>query len=590
MKVLFNGNIETMVSGAGSAEAIAFDAGRIVAVGSRAQVDAVAGANAQRTDLDGRTVLPGLIDAHHHFSGGVLRPAAIEVGPGRVSDMEGLVTRLREGALLRMRDAWVVAHGYDELALAERRHPLRADLDRACPDRPLLLGHYSWHEGVVNSRALELLGMHKGMPDPPAGVIERGRDGEPTGRVVETAFSMAVAAADDGHADRPGDFVRYLRQYEDELFAQGITRVCDPAVSPSLEALYRQVHASGALRMPIVMLPVSPSGHLCPPWDRLDGSVTGEGPETLRVGPLKIFLDGATRCSMCLTIPQLIVSIVKSIAAQVRTRSFSSATLSSTKDMGLRLGPGLKLHMGVQYFGDDELHRLVRAACDRGFSIAIHALGNGAVDQAVRAIETIRSIHNDVPAPRIEHATIMDHEAVARAAGIGATLVTQPQFLELPIFDAMPAPPGMWFLGHRAMLDAGVHLAGGSDAPVTTYEPFVAMRSAVHRRSGKGQIIQGDQAIEPSEVLAMFTREAARALGALDVTGTLEVGKRADLIVLSERPGADNLERVRVQQTVLAGETVYDAATPGAARAPGVTPRSLPRAERPGVSHQRTLR
>jgi predicted amidohydrolase YtcJ len=234
--------------------------------------------------------------------------------------------------------------------------------------------------------------------------------------------------------------------------------------------------------------------------------------------------------------------------------------LRDTGDLGFHLGPDLALHTGVRCFSIDDGRRIVEAACDAGFSVAIHAIGNGAVEQAIDALGRARAKHRDSPPPRIEHASIIDADAARRAADLGIAVAAQPHFITLPVFDEMPRPPGLRFLAHRTLIDAGVRVGGSSDAPVTAFEPLAAMGSAVTRRTRSGAKLHEEEALSAHEALALYTREAAYIDGSLDIAGTLEPGKRADIVVLSADPcgrGEDTFADVRVDRTILGGQTVF---------------------------------
>jgi predicted amidohydrolase YtcJ len=526
-------------------------------VGAEKQVLEAAGASADVEDLGRRTVLPGFIDAHHHFSGALAQQAAVDCGPGATRDIGGILERLRSRAGEGSGEAWLEGRGYDELALAEGRHPTRAEVDSICPDRPVLLSHYSCHEGVANTRALQLAGYERGTPDPPAGVIERGADGEPTGRVIETAYSRLAMLAETDQLNREADaFLDRIEPYENSLFSKGITRVCDPAVTPAMGAMYRLAAEKDRIRMPMGMLWASGDGHFWPPRDRLSHDPTGAGPEHLRVGHLKFFFDGGNRCAMRMSLWQFLGTAGKTIAGAVKARSL--AGLRTGSDMQLRLGRDACVRTGILFYDPGDAQGLIRIACERGFAISIHAIGNDAVDMALDALERVRDLHPESPPPQIVHACVISSEQASRAAALGLVVVAQPIFLKLPIFGTMSPPPGLRFIALRTLLDAGVRVAGSSDAPVTDCDPLDAVRAAVTRESGKGKTVHAEEAIDACQAVAMYTREAAHSMGCAGITGTLQPGMRADLVVLTGDP-CESIQGVKVARTILNGETVFQA-------------------------------
>ena len=568
MKLLHNGPILTMRHDRAEARALAYDPdnGRIVAVGDEASTraavcQAAAGAAVEELDLAGKAVVPGFIDAHHHLCLNLLYGAAVDCSPAKVSTVEQIAERMSRAAGTTEPGQWVLGKQYDEWRLQSRAHPTRQLLDAACPDHPALLMHYSFHEGVANSAALAALGIDRHTPDPPAGRIVRGAGGEPTGRLLETAVSVVEARAQASllEQDRPG-YIARLGPYEEALLAAGITRLADPSVSPTFERMYQQLHRRGQLRLPLMMMPVGQGGFLTAPLDRMQQDRrTGEGPEQLRVGPLKLFFDGGAQAAVALTPSQLARATAAVLRAALRGRSMTP--LYAVRRSSMRLGRDLRFHTGVSFYDNDaDAGEMVRQAVSHDWSVAIHAVGNVAVDRATAALAASRHRHRVSPPPRIEHATLLDDQLIARLADAEITVAAQPHFISIFEGDGIPPTPGLKRVAIGSLLRAGVHVAGSSDSPVTPFEPLIAMGCAVNRRVGAGPQIDPDEAISVEQALALYTREAARACGCSDHCGTLEPGKRADLVLLSADPRTDDLASLRVEQTILGGETVFSSA------------------------------
>jgi predicted amidohydrolase YtcJ len=178
----------------------------------------------------------------------------------------------------------------------------------------------------------------------------------------------------------------------------------------------------------------------------------------------------------------------------------------------------------------------VRRACQVGFAVASHAEGNVAIDTALFAYERAGASLHRAGIPRLEHFIFAGAEHVARIAGVGAAVVAQPHFLSLPAFRAAPTIPSLRTKPLRWLLDAGVTVAGSSDYPVTGFDPLDGIRSAVSRHVPGLGVREPDQRIDLEEALVLYTRSAARVSGCADTCGTLEVGKRADVVVLSGPP------------------------------------------------------
>jgi predicted amidohydrolase YtcJ len=276
---------------------------------------------------------------------------------------------------------------------------------------------------------------------------------------------------------------------------------------------------------------------------------------------MKLVLDGGEDCALCLTPAQLL-----SISLRTAVRTIARASLDPLRaalQHGIGHWHGGHYHTGVTFYrDDDEIIAFAQEAVGRGFAIAMHAMGNEAVRQALAVVESIRDAHGDDPPPRIEHAMAVESRHVERLAKSGAIVVAQPGFVGIPAAAAIPPLPFDPF-PLRTLHDAGVALSGSSDAPVIGFAPLEAIRAGVTRRGDGGPAVAPDQALDVETLLVMYTREAARACGSLDVCGTLEPGKRADLVVLSADPRAvavESLGALAVDETIVGGRTVFSAA------------------------------
>jgi hypothetical protein len=540
------------------AEAVAVEGGRIAALGRLEDVARRAGPGVEVVEHAG-AVVPGFVDSHHHFALTALYDTAVDCGPEHAPTLAALRQRLAAAAGTLDLGEWLIAAHFDARGVQESRPPARSELDAISPSRPLVLMHFGFHACSANTRALEALGLDRQAPEPAAGYAPRDRRGELAGALFETASSPAEAAVEARLLARPG-FAERPAAHGRRLLAAGITRVADATVSPRVEARYAALAAAGRLPLPVVMLPVGARGYLAPPVDRLDGLATGAriAPDLL-VGPLKLFADGgedlALRVPLC-DVPATLRALGRALARG------EAASLARLPRFRLRLARDRSLRAGLRFLRGPATEALAREAVERGFTLAIHAMGNAAVDDALDLLARVRPWHRDTPPPRIEHAYLCGDRQLRRAADLGVTLAVQPSFLALSEGVASPLPSAQ-ILPLRAALDRGVSLAFGSDHPVVSFDPLAALRAAVTRRCEGGAAIHPEQAVTPLEALVASTREAARACGCLDECGTIEPGKRADLAVLSRDPrglDVEGLRDLRVVATVLAGATVFSAA------------------------------
>ena len=491
----------------------------------------------------GRTILPGFIDAHHHAGLHALYGGAPRLAPPEVTDIESLQRAIAAEAE-RTRDGWIVVTDWDEERLAERRAPTRQELDDACPDRPVLAMHYSFHRAVANSRALEEGRIDRNTADPSGGIIERGRDGVPSGLLIERAMGAVESRARASLLARDADgFVTRLGLHYEALVAKGITRIVDAMVPEPLAVLFEEAARRGLVRVPTMLMPCATSGgYLDAPWSALEERPTGEarGPN-LTVGPLKLVFDGSPVCAMCLGWWQVAGSVVSTIALTLRHWSLGALRTSMSTKPAL----GAKLRTGILLYDPSEATKIIREATARGFRIATHAIGNAAVDLALDAYEEVKP-----PYARIEHSMALSELQIARLADVGAAVVTQPNFLMFPAIANAPTVPGLTTFPIRSLLARGVVVAGSSDFPCASFDPMLGIRSAMDRLTSLGDVREPDERVSREEAIALYTKNAALAAGCLDECGSLDVGKRADLVVLE---GDD------VRATIVAGEVVYGA-------------------------------
>ncbi len=551
--VLVNGDVRTLNERGDRAEAIAWKSGRIAAVGTRAEVELAAGPEAECVDLGGATVLPGFIDAHHHPGIVALYGGVVRLVPPLITDIRSLQEALAARAAVTEPGAWVVATNWDEHLLAEGRAPTRAELDDAVPDHPLFAMHYTCHRAATNSRGLEAAGIGKDTPEPAGGAILRGKGHLPTGVLVERALcGVETLARRSLIARDPEGFLRRLATHYRAMAQAGITRVVDATVTPDVMALYRESARRGEVLVPTMMLPVSDLSYLQPPWDVVGGPLPQDADDDLlTTGPIKLVFDGVPGCAMCLTWWQAFGATLRAWGLAVQRGTFEP--LRTALSLGPQLGADLKLRTGIRMYPTEEATRIVRAASERGFGVATHAIGNEAVEIAVAA-------YAEVPQPaglrglrRLEHASFLDLALVRKIADVGAAVVSQPELVRLPTLAHAASIPGMRYMPHRWLLDAKVKLVGSSDHPVAGLDPLEGVRAAIDRRTVRGHAHEPDQAIDLDEALLMYTRTAAEVCGVLDRCGTLEVGKRADLVVLDTPLDLHTLARAKVANTLIGG-------------------------------------
>lgn len=519
--VLYNGRVLTQAAQP-VAGAVGIRDGRIAAVGRVEDVMHAAGATAGRVDLAGRTLVPGLNDAHAHiWKIGHLLTTMLDLRG--VESIDELTERVRRFGRRLPEGSWLLGRGYNEAAMAERRPPTRADLDRASPDRPVVLTRTCGHIYAVNSRALAAAGIGPNTSAPVGGILERDERGEPTGLLHETAMGlvtrvMPLPSADDYEAM----IVAALRHQ----LSFGITSSSDCGVSPALLAVYRAVDRKGGLPSRINVMPLR----------RVDG-VAAPVPlperfesEKLRVDTMKFLADGGL--------------------------SGATAALSANYRHADQ--------KGVLRFDREELLGLCRETHGAGWRIATHAIGDVAIEQMLDIYESLGP-HPCGIAHRIEHFGLPDATQLARAAALKIIAAPQAIFIHSLGRNFRNYLPDS-FLPRtypiRAMLDAGVRVALSSDAPVVEDDnPLIGMMAAITRRDKEGHVIAPEQAISAREALFGYTMGGAVASGDELNRGSIELGKWADLAVLSGDPLSvppEALPEIKVDLTFVAGRIAFE--------------------------------
>jgi predicted amidohydrolase YtcJ len=505
------GRVLTMDRALPAPEVVVLENGRIAAVGTREVLNAYPGAVVE--NLAGRTLLPGFIDAHNHLSIAALHPLWADLSA--VTTVAELQRALSAQARREPEAHWVRGAGWNETTsgLVLDRH----QLDALGLDRPVIVAHYTLHQCVVSSQGLDELGIGRTTPDPAGGLVARGSDGAPSGLLIERAWSLAHARSMAAYRD-PQRWAELFAARARQLLRHGITCVHDAACGPSAEAVYRAMAAAGTLPLSVLVMPHADAILTAPSAQRLEGPVTGEGDEQLRVGPVKLFADGGIA-------PAMSVSIA-----------------------------GQRSAFGIE-FTDLAAHALAAAA--RGFRVAVHALGNVGLAAALDACRQVQRRHPSADHRfRIEHALLASRGQVDEMAGLGVVGVVQPGFVchvGAAVGD-VPFDEETW-MAFGDMARASVPLAASSDDPCAIYEPVRTASYGATRRTAHGSVLGADQALAYEDWLRAYTAGAAYAGGQEDERGTLTPGKRADLVVLD---GAlDRESPPRVVQTWVAGERVY---------------------------------
>jgi hypothetical protein len=503
------------------AEAVAVRDGRVVGVGSAYDLGFRADVETRVVDVEGRVVLPGFVDAHTHLT--ALGRRLVHADLGGAADREEALDRLRERA--GETDGWVLGVGYDESAWDGGGYLTRDDLDAVSADRPVVAVREDMHVASLNGVALDRL--REDLPDRD---VQTGPDG-PTGVVVEAAVEAVEAAiAPDATETRA-----LVEAAQAHAVARGVTGVHDVVRRSHTPRVYRDMAAAGDLDVRVRL------NYTADHLDALTGAglATGHGTEMVRVGAVKAFADGS----------------IGGRTARL-SRPYADAP-AATAGLGEAAGTGADGTsgdaVGTWLLPPDELRDLVVRADAAGFQVAVHAIGDRAVDAALDAFAAV-----DAPGTsrhRVEHAELASDDAIERMAGAGIVASVQPNF------HRWSGPDGLYAarLGDRwretnrlaTLEEAGVRLAFGSDC--IPLDPLAGIHHAVTAPVPAGRLDVG-------RAVRAYTRGGAYAGFDEGRAGTLTVGGYGDLVALDRSPwdNADALDDVTVDVTVVDGRVVYD--------------------------------
>src|SRR5215210_2632606 len=535
--VLTGGVVHTVDAARSRARAVAIRDGRIVAVGGEQAIEAHVGASTRVVDLEGRMVVPGFQDAHvHPIGGGVTRSLCDLHDAGGRDEYLAIV---REYAAAHPEREWITG-GRWSMDDFPGGMPHRRDLDALVPDRPVFLPNRDGHGVWANSRALEIASIDRDTPDPADGRIERDADGEPTGMLQEGAADLVERRIPK---DTPADLEEGLRVAQAYLHSLGITAWQDAIVTSQELDTYTALAGRGELSARVV-------GALW--WDRARGA---EQIEELVAQRDRAPIGGFRATS---------VKIMQDGILENFTGGMVDPYLGAD---GRPTG-----NRGLSFVDPARLGGYVTALDAAGFQVHFHAIGDRAVREALDAVEAARRENGwSDGRPHISHIQLIQPSDVPRFAQLGVAANAQPYWacndgqmtnLTIPFLGPERA---RWQYPYRSLRRAGAVLAMGSDWSVSTPNPLLEMEVAVTRVSdrsrGRREPLLPEEALDATDALAAFTMGSAWVNHLDTETGSIEVGKLADLAILDRdilAPDAGPIGDARVLMTLVEGETVFE--------------------------------
>jgi hypothetical protein len=511
--ILYNAKVYTLNRKKPEAQAIGVKGNKIVKVGSNVEVLKLKTFKTNAIDLKGKTVLPGFVDCHIHMRSYAKTLEQIELRD--VVSIKQLQRRLRKVATARPSSTWITARGFDEEKFKEKRLPTRFDLDKAVLNNPVLLTRVCGHLSVANSKALELADITKDTALAEGGIIQKNpKTGDPTGILLENAQNLVAEVI-----PKP-DKKELLRIYEkacQKAAEKGLTSAHCIIYDPKDVSVVRELRRQNKLKLRIHL--IIPVEYL----DELDELASMENRKT-RMGSIKVYADG-------------------SLGAHTAALHKPYADDKTTK--------------GIHIYPQKKLEKLLLKVHENGFQLAIHAIGDEAVESVLDALEkALRQKPKEDHRHRIEHASVLSKRLIRRMKKLGVIASVQPHFVASDFWTAkrLGKRRARWTYSFKSLIKSGIVTCGGSDCPIEPIDPLLGIWAAVARKIFPQERLTVDEAIR------LYTINAAFVSREENVKGSIERGKFADLTVLSQDPykiEADNIRSIRVDMTIVDGEIVY---------------------------------
>lgn len=533
------------------AEAVAVQDGKVVAVGTDADVLKHKGPKTRVIDAGGKLVLPGLMDSHSHPVG-----AALSEWKEPLPDAKSLAdvfAIIRKKAETTPEGQWIVLRYTFPTRLDEARFPTKAELDMAAPKHPVL--YHAGPAGIVNSLALKVSGVTKDTPNPPAGVVVKDpATGAPTG-MIRNAYGVLKGVPAAGGEATPADRKAAVKKLFHLYNERGLTSVGDRNASRADLDLYRELHASGELtvRMNVArsFTPYGTREQVAKRFDELPGpdklgGPTGVGDDWVRVGPIKLFLDGG----------------MLNGTAYMRQPWPKGPTYQVTQDD----------YRGLLFIPQEQLRTVVGEGVRRGWQMTAHTAGEGAMDELLDAYEFVnRSTPIKDLRLCITHANFPSKRNLERCKQLGVVADVQPAWLYkdgTTLLNVLGKERVRWFQPYKSWLEYTT-IGGGSDHmlrfdPLNStnpWDPWLGMAVALHRTTERGTELFPEEALTREQAIRLYTINNAYITHEEKAKGSLEVGKLGDLIVIDRDVltcPAKDVAKTQVLLTVVGGQVVYE--------------------------------
>ena len=524
--VFLNGNVITVDEENSLAEAVSVKNGRILRVGSNEYVKETIGSKTAVHDLDGRTLLPGLIDSHMHPGGswGAYLVRGVACGPD-FENVEDMIEAVREKVALTPKGNWILGYGMDDVKMG--RYPTREELDDVAPDNPLYIQRRDGHNGVANSLALEKAGIGGDTPDPEHGKIERDSTGEPTGLLRESAKDLVYHKMPPYSED---ELYEGLKLVYDTCISYGLTTIHASMVSPAEFRAMQRLKREGNLKVRTCI--------------HLSGRDTGMVEGAISMGLETPFGDEWLKITEA--------EWVFDTSTSGRTAAYYEPYVGEPENTGILL------------YDQEDIERRLWEAHNAGIRVGLDGVGDRGIDRALDAIEKALDKKPMIDhRHRIEHCCYVTPKIQDRLLKLGVIDASATGFLH-DLGDAYLANRGekamMYMWPHRTLIDRGIKAPGHSDASICTPNPWYGIYGMVTRKTSSGKVLFKGEAVEPIEAIRAYSIDGAYSSWEEKDKGSIEPGKLADLIVVDKDPlniNHDELKNIVTLMTVINGKIVY---------------------------------
>lgn len=524
--VLFNGDIVTISNELPRVQAAAIRGNRIISVGTNKEVKPFIGEKTKVIDLKQKLVIPGLIDAHvHPFGAG----HALTILDLKGLNKEQILDKVARRAKEVEKGVWIEGAGWDQGFWKEKKFPTRYELDAVASDNPVALTRIDGHSGWYNSMALRLSNIDKGTKEPEGGRILQDAQGEPTGMLIDEAMGLLKR---ERYGEGLEDKENYIKLAMEQYRKWGVTGIHDAGADKESLQVYEKLRRKGELTVRVYAM-ISAGSDPFPEYLSKGPQVDSKN-HFLTVRSVKMFIDGA----------------LGSRGALLFEPYFDSPHTS-----------------GLQMMKEEKVYSIIKKSLEKGFQVCIHAIGDKAVHIVLNLYQrALKENPVENHRFRIEHASVIQQKDLPRFKELNVVASMQPVFIgEYGRWseDRLGSQRVKGVLIFRQLLDAGVIIAGGTDTPASDDgNPLINFYTAVTRKSPYGvpEEWYGKEKITREEALRMLTIDAAYAAFEEDIKGSIEAGKLADAVVLSQdimKIDEEEILNTEVLMTILDGKIIY---------------------------------